>query len=375
MDTEKYYYGLNLDLETTKKDSSNIDCELPGKLPENPSLNTSLLNKGSVSLSSKYVKINNCPQEFILTKHNDAFTQFTDLTVQKHVLIDPDTNINRTSYLYNMSFGSGLLIGTKTNVYIGFQDHDMSFTNNLDSNIMSNDNTYLTSDTLGCEAIFIREPNDNTGAHIQFKLNKCTTTRTITFSYNKLPIFSIKQTYDNSGSSTTKSWTIYTYLIDARNFNNFNNNSGFALFDSNSPAAYDYATYGICIQQFVGMQYHSNYYVLMYIKDEGKIINYANGTIGELLSSGKLTHVDGHNYLEQTMYKNLFLDRVIAVNHFNELAVNNKDKFTTSNISLDTTIYLFIETQSQFYYNGYSFNFINTESNNHLGVYKLSSTT
>lgn len=75
MDTEKYYYGLGLNQETTKKDSSNIDCKLPGKLPENPSLNTSntsLLNKGSVSLSSTYKKLNNCPQTFTLTKHNDA---------------------------------------------------------------------------------------------------------------------------------------------------------------------------------------------------------------------------------------------------------------------------------------------------------------
>jgi len=75
MDTEKYYYGLNLDLETTKKDSSNIDCEFPGKLPENPSLNTtntSLLNK--VSATSNYKKLVDCPKTFTLTKHNDAIT-------------------------------------------------------------------------------------------------------------------------------------------------------------------------------------------------------------------------------------------------------------------------------------------------------------
>lgn len=71
MDTEKYYYGLNLDLETTKKDSSNIDCELPGELPENPSLNTSN-NNASASLSSKYKKLVDCPKIFTLTKHNDA---------------------------------------------------------------------------------------------------------------------------------------------------------------------------------------------------------------------------------------------------------------------------------------------------------------
>lgn len=74
METEKYY-GLGLDLETTKKDSSIIDCELPGKLPENPSLNTtntSLLNKASTI--SNYTKLVDCPKEFTLTKHNDAIT-------------------------------------------------------------------------------------------------------------------------------------------------------------------------------------------------------------------------------------------------------------------------------------------------------------
>ena len=80
MDTEKYYYGLNFDLETTKKDSSNIDCKLPGKLPENPSLNTSntsLLNKGSVSLSSTYTKLADCPQTFFISNHNDAIMDGT----------------------------------------------------------------------------------------------------------------------------------------------------------------------------------------------------------------------------------------------------------------------------------------------------------
>ena len=78
MDTEKYYYGLNLDLETTKKDSSNIDCELPGKLPENPSLNTtntSLLNK--VSATNNYKKLGDCPKTFFISNHNAAIMDGT----------------------------------------------------------------------------------------------------------------------------------------------------------------------------------------------------------------------------------------------------------------------------------------------------------
>ena len=164
METEKYY---GLDLERTKKDSSIIDCEYPG--PENPSLNTtntSILNKVSVSQTRNYIKINNCPKEFKLKRHNDAFTQFTDLTVNKQVIyLDNGSQI--TNYIYEMHFGNNdQLPGTKMNVYIGFQDHDMSFINKLDSYITSNDNTFLTSDTLGCEAKFVRVPNDTTGANI-----------------------------------------------------------------------------------------------------------------------------------------------------------------------------------------------------------------
>ena len=80
MKTEKYY---SLDLQTTKKDSSIIDCEYPGSIPENPSLNTtntSLLNKASET--SNYKKLNNCPQTFILEDHNDAITDSSLLVIE-----------------------------------------------------------------------------------------------------------------------------------------------------------------------------------------------------------------------------------------------------------------------------------------------------
>jgi hypothetical protein len=71
METEKYY-GLNEPDKTTKIDSSNIDCKLPGPTPVNPSLNNTNLNK--VSTTSNYKKLVDCPKEFTLTKHNDAIT-------------------------------------------------------------------------------------------------------------------------------------------------------------------------------------------------------------------------------------------------------------------------------------------------------------
>ena len=83
----------------------------------------------------------------------------------------------------------------------------------------------MTSNTSGCTARFVRVPDDTTGAHIQFKLNKCTANRTISFSYNKLPIFSINQIYDTSGNS----WKIYVCLV---NISDYPNNNGFALFDN-----------------------------------------------------------------------------------------------------------------------------------------------
>ena len=81
MNTEKYYYGL--DQETTKKDSSIIDCEYPGSIPENSSLNTtntSILYKASAT--SNYKKLNNCPQTFILKDHNDAITDSSLLVIE-----------------------------------------------------------------------------------------------------------------------------------------------------------------------------------------------------------------------------------------------------------------------------------------------------
>ena len=82
----------------------------------------------------------------------------------------------------------------------------------------------MTSNTSGCYAKFVRVPDDTTGAHIQFKLNKCTADRTISFSYNNSSIFSINQIYDTSGNS----WTIYVCLVNISNYPN----DGFALFDN-----------------------------------------------------------------------------------------------------------------------------------------------
>ena len=185
MNTEKYYYGL--DQETTNKDSSIIDCELPGYLPENPSLNTtntSLLNKASAT--SSYKKLDNCPQTFILKDHNDAITDSSLLVIEYGY--DTGNGIV-LMYEYRLEY-----VGTKKQVYLGYEDTNKIFTNKLGT-IITTQVTTLDSDTAGCSAKAYLIPNDNTGAPIKFSLNTCTQDRLITFSYKNTPIFRIQQTY------------------------------------------------------------------------------------------------------------------------------------------------------------------------------------
>ena len=207
METEKYY-GLYEPDKTTNKDSSNIDCKLPGTTPGNPSLNTtntSLLNKASTT--SNYKKLNNCPQTFILKDHNDAITDSSLLVIEYG--FDTGNGIE-IMYEYRLEYD-----GIKRQVYLGYEDINKIFTNKL-SSIITTQVTTLDSDTVGCSAKAYLIQNDNTGAPIKFSLNKCTADRIITFSYNNLPIFSINQTYDNSLTPAIlyqfrNSLNIYTY--------------------------------------------------------------------------------------------------------------------------------------------------------------------
>ena len=312
--------------------------------------NTSLLNKAL----SNYVKINDCPQNFRLTKHNGVFT-YTDLTVQKVQSVN-----NGYIYTYSMTFGNIPLKGEKTNVYIGFQDQDMSFANNLDSNITSNDNTQLTSNTSGCTARFVRVPDDTTGAHIQFKLNKCTADRTISFSYKNSSIFSINQIYDTSGNS----WTIYVCLV---NISDYPNNNGFALFDNYIMSS---TTDGNVLLEISPNSPGQTIYAVMYTPDGKITMDTSRDTIGTLLKNGNLRYSAGHDYLKNDEYKDLYLVNISDVNHYENGTVSRKA------VKFDMDIYVYIKQQDKFNYNSSkTFNFKNTESNNHLGVYKLSETT
>ena len=144
--------------------------------------------------NGNYTKLSNCPQTFIIKKHNDAIKD-SSLCVFE-IESWAESGIHK-DYVYDLFYTSG----TKKQIYLGYEDTNKIFTNKL-SSIITTQVTTLDSDTGGCSAKAYLIPNDNTGAPIKYSLNKCTQDRLITFSYKNTPIFSIKQTYVNSGSLT-----------------------------------------------------------------------------------------------------------------------------------------------------------------------------
>lgn len=354
METEKYY-GLGLDLETTKKDSSIIDCELPGKLPENPSLNTtntSLLNKASTI--SNYTKLVDCPKEFTLTKHNDAITDSSLQVIEQNLSFNGNTNV---SYNYSISIGTGtgLLIGTRKDVYLGYEDINKIFNGNL-SSVMTAYSATLDSDVTGCSAKLSRA--DTTGASIKYSLNKCTKDRIITFSYKNTPIFKINQTYEKKETyQIFYIWKTPSLGLD-----------GFALFEDNNMLMNSFnenQTNKILINS--GSVEFSLASVLFYFCDTPYMLN--SVTVEDLINSGRLTHLQGHDYLntQYDKYKSLTLHKVQSVNTY-----NNYD-FSTTQATLDMKILIFIPTPNGtdgLYRSPNYISFGETDNSNHIGVYK-----
>lgn len=353
METEKYY-GLGLDLETTKKDSSIIDCELPGKLPENPSLNTtntSLLNKASTI--SNYTKLVDCPKEFTLTKHNDAITDSSLQVIEQNLSFNGNTNV---SYNYSISIGTGtgLLIGTRKDVYLGYEDINKIFNGNL-SSVMTAYSATLDSDVTGCSAKLSRA--DTTGASIKYSLNKCTKDRIITFSYKNTPIFKINQTYEKKETYQT----FYIFSISSIGIGN-----SFALFENNNvlPNSFDMnQTNKIFMYMGNGVN-QTNGIILFYFCNTPYVLTFI--TVEELINSGKLTHLQGHDYLntEYNKYKSLSLNKVDSINSYNSY------NFSTIQATLSMKISIFISRESGLYRIPDYIQFSNTDNANHVGVYK-----
>lgn len=353
METEKYY-GLGLDLETTKKDSSIIDCELPGKLPENPSLNTtntSLLNKASTI--SNYTKLVDCPKEFTLTKHNDAITDSSLQVIEQNLSFNGNTNV---SYNYSISIGTGtgLLIGTRKDVYLGYEDINKIFNGNL-SSVMTAYSATLDSDVTGCSAKLSRA--DTTGASIKYSLNKCTKDRIITFSYKNTPIFKINQTYEKKETYQT----FYIFSISSIGIGN-----SFALFENNNvlPNSFDMnQTNKINMYMGNGVT-QTNGIILFYFCNTPYVLSFI--TVEDLINSGRLTHLQGHDYLntEYNKYKSLSLNKVDSINSYNSY------NFSTIQATLSMKISIFISRESGLYRIPDYIQFSNTDNANHVGVYK-----
>ena len=351
METEKYY-GLN---ETTTIDSSNIDCKYSDQTePVNPLLNTTTTIISPIKNYKKLVDCASAPA-FTLTEHNDAIT---DSSLQvREIKLSLNEN-DKVTYSYSISIGTDIMLGTPKDVYLGYEDTNKIFTNKL-SSIITTQVTTLDSDTDGCSAKVYLIPNDNTGAPIKFSLNKCTANRIITFSYQNTPIFKIDQTYDKSGKIT-----IYVCKLDAV----LTSNDRFALFDTNSSKEIPVNPYERYIKYQEGYYAFVSEYVLMYTEDK-KVREDTN--IGTLLSTGKLTYLSGHDYLvKDKKYKDLKLANIntMQVHHF-----DGTGPLTSMPATIDMNLYVYAKINSDYYQYmpGNIVNFNNTESPNHLGVYKL----
>lgn len=348
METEKYY-GLNEPDKTTKIDSSNIDCNLPGPTPVNPSLNNTNLNK--VSTTSNYKKLVDCPKEFTLTKHNDAITDSSLQVIEQNLSFNGNTNV---SYNYSISTGTEIILGTRKDVYLGYEDINKIFDGNL-SSVMSVFRDTLDSDVTGCSAKLSRV--DTTGASIKYSLNKCTADRIITFSYKNTPIFKINQTYEKK----EKYQTFYIFSISSIGIGN-----SFALFENNNVLPYSFdMNQTTKIYMYMGNAVtHTNEIILFYFCNTPYRLDFI--TVEELINSGKLKHLQGHDYLntEYNKYKSLSLNKVDSINSYNNY------NFSTIQATLAMKISIFISSERGLSRIQDYIQFSNTDNANHVGVYK-----
>lgn len=306
--------------------------------------------------NGNYKKLVDCPKEFTLTKHNDAITDSSLQVREIKSLIDDEV----TYYNYSI----GIMLGTPKDVYLGYEDTNKIFEEKL-SSVMTGLRATLESDVTECSAKLSR--TNTTGALIKYSLNKCTADRIITFSYKNTPIFRINQTYDKSGTIIT----IYVCKLNA--LLSISDDTRFALFNTRSSSKIPVNPYETYIQYREGYQTFISDSVLMYTEDK-KVRE--DTDIGTLLSTGRLTHLSGHDYLvTQDKYKNLKLANIsntMQIHHFEESGVGT-GVLTRMSATIDMNIYVYAKINSDYYQymSGNIVNFSNTESSNHLGVYKL----
>lgn len=295
---------------------------------------------------SKYKRLDACPKTFSITYHNEAIDD-AQLYVYEY------SANNSTEYGYTL-YAQGNMPGIRKDVYLGYEDANNIFEGKL-SSIITTQVITLDSDTDGCSAKAYLIPNDNTGAPIKFSLNKCTADRIITFSYKNTPIFKINQSYNNGIIYVFESFV----LKDGTRFAYFNTNT-----PSSIPTDHPQAHY---IWSYSWLESIESSQVMMYTEYEYTDFN-GDTPIGELLNTGKLTHLFGHDYLTYDKYKNFKLINFYnqSVDHFEDDVIK-KDKIT-----LNMNIYVYTKNDDIYQYQPEcTFNFGNTESSKHLGVYRL----
>lgn len=109
---------------------------------------------------------------------------------------------------------------------------------------------------------------------------------------------------------------------------------------------------------------HINGIILFYFCNTPYILNFI--TVEELINSGKLTHLQGHDYLntEYNKYKSLSLNKVDSINSYNSY------NFSTIQATLAMKISIFISRESGLSRIPDYIQFSNTDNANHVGVYK-----
>ena len=304
--------------------------------------------------NGNYTKLSNCPATFTIKKHND------DIKDSSLCVIEIKSGIHK-DYVYDLFYTNG----TKKQIYLGYEDTNKIFTNKL-SSVITTQVTTLESDTDGCSAKAYLIQNDNTGAPIKYSLNKCTQDRLITFSYKNTPIFKINQTYDKPG-------TIITIYVCKLNALSISDDTRYAFFNTRSPNLISAEQYEPYIQYREKYQTFISSCVLMYTENKDV---HVSTPIGTLLSTGRLTHLSGHDYLvTQDKYKNLKLaniSNITQIHHFEESGVGT-GVLTSMSATIDMNLYVYAKINSNYYQymSGNIVKFSNTESSNHLGVYKL----
>ena len=300
-------------------------------------------------IMSKYKRLDACPKTFLIKYHNEAIDD-AQLYVYEY------SANNSTEYGYTL-YAQGNMPGIRKDVYLGYEDANNIFEGKL-SEAISNQggNFQLDCNDDQCSGHFSFSGTDETtGAPIKFSLNTCTQDRLITFSYKNTPIFRIQQAYNKGIIYVFESFV----LKDSTTFAYFNTNT-----PSSIPTDHPQAIY---IWSYSWHESIESSQVMMYTEYEYTDFN-EDTPIGELLNTGKLTHLFGHDYLTYDKYKNFKLINFYnqSVDHFEDDVIK-KDKIT-----LNMNIYVYTKNDDIYQYQPEcTFNFGNTENSKHLGVYRL----